>query len=232
MGKVDDFNGAALTRIPWLRDSASMMDTSERTMGAGVGAAPATDLRTESTSVIDGPNGAGSIETVTVAVSAVPSTGAGAPTAQTHLATVPTDGSSASGLSPSAATTSLVTEAPQPDDSGRAALPRSPRNNDEDEEERPHARGPEEIGMEDMGPQSFTTGTSAQGPAVSLVDAEKAMGRPGEGEVVGGAGESADEEQKKEEEVKKEQEGGDADAEADTDPMAVDEDDKSREGKA
>ena len=226
---ADDFNGAALTRIPWLRDTASMLDTSERSLGGGIGIAPGTDLRTESTSVIDGPNGAGSIETVTVTVNGVPSTGPGTTVTQPRLATVPTDGVTPTSLRPSAAATSAVTEAPQPEDSGSSTLPRSPRNTEDDEEERPHARGPEEIGMEDMGPQSLSTVASGRGgsagPAANLMDAEKAMGRPGEGEVVGGADENKDEENLVEEgeETKKEDEASSGDTAADPDAMSIDE---------
>ena len=232
---ADDFNGAALTRIPWLRDTASMLDTSERSLG-GMGIAPGPDLRTESTSVIDGPNGAGSIETVTVTVNGVPSSGAGTTTA-THpcLSTVPTDGVTPSSVRPSAAVTSAVTEAPQPDGSSNSTLPRSPMNTEDEEEELPHARGPEEIGMEDMGPQSMSTMASGRGgsagPAVSLTNVEKAMGRPGEGEVVGGTDENKVEEQLEDEEAKEEEVSSGVSAQADADAMSIDEVEKPVEDK-
>lgn len=48
-------------------------------------------------------------------------------------------------------------------------------------EERVHARGPELVGMEDMGPQ-------VRGPGSGRFDVEGALGRRGEGERVGGVG--------------------------------------------
>ncbi|KAL9633149.1 MAG: hypothetical protein Q9164_004868, partial [Protoblastenia rupestris] len=60
----DFIGGAELTEIPWLRNAASPTRR--------VGSTNANDLRTESTRVIDGPNGAGSVETVTVSANGVP----------------------------------------------------------------------------------------------------------------------------------------------------------------
>ena len=48
------------------------------------------------------------------------------------------------------------------------------------DEERVHARGPDEIGMEDMGPQ----GGRAAGGAGRAFDVEAALGRRGEGEMM------------------------------------------------
>ena len=224
---AEEFNGAALTRIPWLRDSASMLNSSDQSSGGAISGGPTTDLRTESTSVIEGPNGTGSIETVTVAVNGVPS--AGSSTGASQIYSVISDGVDASSLRPSAASAATVTDAPQPDDAGSGSLPRSPRSTAEEDEEVPHARGPEEIGMEDMGPQdaaSATTGrTSSAGPAASLVDAEKAVGRPGEGELVGGQAALRDEESKTEDagEAGRDGDSADAEGEADSDAMMVDE---------
>ena len=150
--QANDFNGAALTRIPWLRGNDHAI-TVERPL--------ASDLRTESTSVIDGPNGAGSMETVTVSVNGI---GGAA------------RGTNAFRVNPNAAPAEpleqlLVTERAK--ESGLV-----PRQEAEADEERVHARGPEEIGMEDMGPQ-----TSAA-TATHVFDAEAAVGRPGEGERV------------------------------------------------
>ena len=70
---VDFIGGAELTPIPWLRNGSlsqgsvsSGTEQSTQTTSAGVHNGAASDLRTESTSVIDGPHGVGSIETVTV----------------------------------------------------------------------------------------------------------------------------------------------------------------------
>lgn len=119
------------------------------------------DLRRESTSVIDGPNGVGSVETVTVAVN-----GNNARTAVTQgelirqeqeagVVPVPVVARN-TGATSTAAVGGLKTE-----------------GTDNGEDMIPHARGPEVIGMEDMGPQS----SSKEG-----FDVEAALGRKGEGE--------------------------------------------------
>ena len=143
----DGFNGAALTRIPWLREYSST--TSERAIAG--------DLRTESTALIDGPNGAGSLETVTVSVNGIP-----------HLSR---DG----GTLRSEIDRSLAF----PDQAHTVRVTRSStamaRKEEEADEERVHARGPDEIGVEDMGPQAVGR---SEGP----YDVEAALGRKGEGE--------------------------------------------------
>ena len=163
--QANDFNGAALTQIPWLRDTASMIVGSERPL--------ASDLRTESTSLIDGPNGAGSMETVTVSVNGMSNA---------------SRGTNAFRVNPSASTMEpsdqfLVAERAK--ESGLV-----PRQEAEADEERVHARGPEEIGMEDMGPQVSAT-------VAHEFDAEAAVGRPGEGERVPTAEKKRDEEESK-----------------------------------
>ncbi|CAL8583491.1 hypothetical protein XPA_009114 [Xanthoria parietina] len=143
----ETLGGAALTPIPWLRETLHA-SSGERMVGS--------DLRTESTSVIDGPNGVGSVETVTVAVNGN--------TRQTPVAV--TQGElirqeQEAGVVPVPAARSTA-----PLDVGRR------KEEAEDEEVVPHARGPEVIGMEDMGPQGSSTG----------FDVEAALGRKGEGE--------------------------------------------------
>jgi hypothetical protein len=153
LNPADDFNGAALTRIPWLRETNEMHPTPDRLMTS--------DLRTESTSVIDGPNGAGSIETVTVSVNGLP-----------HL-------SRGSGpFRPEAETAEgAATESPPSKRITRSSTA-SARKEEEAAEERVHARGPDEIGMEDTGPQAASR-------AGGGFDVEAALGRPGEAEQVG-----------------------------------------------
>ncbi|KAL9596697.1 MAG: hypothetical protein Q9179_004535 [Wetmoreana sp. 5 TL-2023] len=138
--------GAALTPIPWLRETLTP-SVGERMVGS--------DLRRESTSVIDGPNGVGSVETVTVAVNgSVRQTGA----AVTQGELIRQEQEAGVVPVPMARTTAAAT-------AGSSA-------EDGDEEEIPHARGPEVIGMEDMGPQASSAG----------FDVEAALGRKGEGE--------------------------------------------------
>ena len=145
----DDFNGAALTRIPWLRDTNSVLTSTERPLTS--------DLRTESTSLIDGPNGAGSLETVTVSINGM-----------SNAARESNGSKIGSGI------TSGASEQPY---SGRVTRSSTAmaRKEEEADEERVHARGPDEIGMEDMGPQPTTRGSGG-------FDVEAAVGRVGEGE--------------------------------------------------
>ncbi|KAL8971229.1 MAG: hypothetical protein Q9183_001153, partial [Haloplaca sp. 2 TL-2023] len=143
----DTLGGAALTPIPWLRDQAAP-STAERMVGS--------DLRRESTSVIDGPNGVGSVETVTVAVNGN-ARQQGSPVTQGELIRQEQE----AGVVPVPMARST---APPPTESQAEATG--------EEDVIPHARGPEVIGMEDMGPQSSSAGFNV----------EAALGRPGEGE--------------------------------------------------
>ncbi|KAI4236285.1 MAG: hypothetical protein L6R40_006223 [Gallowayella cf. fulva] len=143
----ETLGGAALTPIPWLRERLHS-NSSERMVGS--------DLRTESTSVIDGPNGVGCVETVTVAVNGNSRQSAVAVTQGELIRQEQEAG-----------------VVPVPMARSTAATVTGMRNDNTDEEEiMPHARGPEVIGMEDMGPQSATAG----------FDVEAALGRKGEGE--------------------------------------------------
>ena len=114
------------------------------------------DLRRESTSVIDGPNGVGSVETVTVAVNGN-TRQQGNPVTQGELIRQEQE----AGVVPVPMARST---APPPTESQAEATG--------EEDITPHARGPEVIGMEDMGPQSSSAGFNV----------EAALGRPGEGE--------------------------------------------------
>ncbi|KAL9119063.1 MAG: hypothetical protein Q9187_004383 [Circinaria calcarea] len=144
----DDFNGAALTRIPWLRDPTSVLASTERPLTS--------DLRTESKSLIDGPNGAGSLETVTVSINGM-----------SNVARESNGSKTGSGVTIGAS-----------DQTQHGRVTRSSTamtRKEEADEERIHARGPDEIGMEDMGPQSATRGSGG-------FDVEAAIGRVGESE--------------------------------------------------
>lgn len=118
------------------------------------------DLRTESTSVIDGPNGVGSLETVTVSVNGV---GWGKDPLTSYLAP----------------DHNLLLDTDEPSHSGRVTRSSTVQaRKEEEDEERVHARGPHEVGMEDTGPQ-------ASGRSRGGFDAEAAVGRVGEGEETG-----------------------------------------------
>ena len=156
----DEFNGAALTRIPWLREPNHMLMNSDRQLAG--------DLRTESTSLIDGPNGAGSLETVTVSANGMTRT-----LKRDLLGLVPTQTEKAHPGS-DAVQSGRITRS-----SAASALAR--QQDEEMDEEIVHARGPDKIGVEDMGPQ-------ATDRAAGNHDVEAALGRPGEGEDVDGKG--------------------------------------------
>lgn len=173
LGSDESLGGALLTPIPWLSPAGRVSSNSDR------------ELQSESTEMVDGPNGAGRIETVSV-VNGVMTT-----------SSVPAVGSRASIVSTSAALTAQTQTASteqtlraegavtqgellrQEQQAGVVANPpRSLRmseeelgNIDADEtgEEKPHARGPDEIGMEDTGPQEKPPGAG--------LDMEAAVGR-------------------------------------------------------
>ncbi|KAL2056686.1 hypothetical protein ABVK25_003080 [Lepraria finkii] len=188
---MDFIGGAELTEIPWLRshntNGGSPGPTGNTTNGGLVG-----DLRTESTRVIDGPNGAGSMETVSVNMNGVSS----------H-----TPHSSDSSTS-SNSTGHGITQGEllrQEQEAGIVPVPSSPVRNgrvtrsgaaaaaaahrgvlgdppsealvgDVVEQNEPvHARGPDVIGMEDMGPQTYGSGLAGG------LDLEGALGRRGGG---------------------------------------------------
>lgn len=148
----DFFGGAELTPIPWLNNgtrSPSYHSTENVT---------ANDLRTESTSLIDGPNGAGSVETVTV-------NGIGRVAHQRFSRHDEGTGSTLGASQAIYGDRLLRSNADRPkakDEGGEEA-----------EEEKLTARGPEEIGITDTGPQS---------PRSGGFDIEAAVGRKGEGE--------------------------------------------------
>lgn len=182
----DFIGGAELTEIPWLRNPTSP---------SPIHNGPTSDLRTESTSLIDGPNGAGSIETVSVSVNGVSS--AAAPRDDTTsplqqpqhgitqgellrqeqeagIVPVPTPAHTSRVTRSSTAATAAAWRAVGTGTGTEdgEVLPDAPA----EPEEPVHVRGPNVIGMEDMGPQS--PGSGLEGG----LDVEGALGRRGEGE--------------------------------------------------
>ncbi|KAF2139920.1 uncharacterized protein K452DRAFT_274471 [Aplosporella prunicola CBS 121167] len=188
LGSDESLGGALLTPIPWLRADR------ERTDGAAGSARNQSELVRESTEMVDGPNGAGRIETVSVINGMLGST----PTASTMAGTPPTTAASSNvpsttsdalreqgavtqgellrqeqeaGVVPVGQTTprrGLLSTAAV---TGGTTEPAEESNTqDEPPEEHPHARGPEEIGAEDMGPQDRRLGGG--------IDLEAAVGRP------------------------------------------------------
>ncbi|KAK6204132.1 hypothetical protein LQW54_008364 [Pestalotiopsis sp. IQ-011] len=220
-GSDEALGGALLTPIPWLQphgpetnalsppnSASSHGDSStgsDRASGGG-GAQDSTpnespELRTESTETIDGPNGMGSIETVTVTVNGLPNMGtrgvgvtqgellrqeqrAGVvPVSQlaSHLTSHHHAAAAAAQHRPSSAATPSSTAAAE-DAVESGDVVGTVQGADEDE--KPHARGPDEIGAEDMGPQpenASNTNYHTGGPNGSLemqgIDVEAAVGR-------------------------------------------------------
>ena len=147
----DFFGGAELSPIPWLNGARSPSYPSTDHVTSA-------DLHTESTSLIDGPNGAGSVETVTVnGISR---------TAAEGLSRHDEDVGSASIVSHPIFGDNLL-------QSNTARMHGEDPGGEEAGKETVTARGPEEIGMADTGPQA---------PRPGGFDIEAALGRKGEGE--------------------------------------------------
>ncbi|KAI8965398.1 hypothetical protein F5Y11DRAFT_9217 [Daldinia sp. FL1419] len=249
-GSDEALGGALLTPIPWLQPnqhgiggpSQSSLGTpgtrSPDSRNSGVGSMGGDlegEVRTESTETIDGPNGVGSIETVSVSVNGIPSMGArgigvtqgellrqeqragvvpvsqlvpshhvhsGNPHAQVHRRA---SASSSTESSQNVATANSSSTSPEAERKSQSPpntdTPASTSGNatstaDADapvgsvtgtDEEKPHARGPEEIGPEDMGPQHGNTSpgsTTIGGPGgveMQGIDVEAAVGRKAAG---------------------------------------------------
>jgi hypothetical protein len=166
LGSDESLGGALLTPIPWLQNRGQ------------------SELVSESTEIVDGPNGAGRIETVTVGML----TGRQRPDAASNQVaqiasshpdgeTLPSTGPVTQGEllrqeqeagivlnNPHSLTTSPTrTNYGESEGGGGTIL-----ETVEAEEEPPHARGPEKIGMEDTGPQK----------KAGALDIEGAVGRP------------------------------------------------------
>ena len=163
LGSDESLGGALLTPISWL--SKSNGNTHSPLEG---------EVKTESTEMIEGPNGLGGIETVSVSVNGISST-RGDPASPSP----PDDGASLRAEGG-------VTQGELLRQEQRAGVVpvtqlegnRSDADGMGEEDEIPHARGPEEIGMEDMGPQGPSSSRRG-GPNLSMqaIDVEAAVGR-------------------------------------------------------
>ncbi|KAI1309770.1 hypothetical protein F5Y03DRAFT_57645 [Xylaria venustula] len=257
-GSDEALGGALLTPIPWIpHNQRSVTSSATHTAQpaqpqqpqptASAQDVPAEfegEVRTESTETIDGPNGVGSIETVSVSVNGIPSMGArGVSVTQGELlrqeqeagvvpvsqlvpshhihpgsnasaaaqqqqqqqiqarihqqrslaqsqnqARAPSSAESSDSSSPAsnpASTPSSATlegESPVPDANNNAIAIGSVHSNNAEDEEKPLARGPEEIGADDLGPQTATSTTAlpastAAGSRMQGIDIQAAVGR-------------------------------------------------------
>lgn len=210
LGSDEALGGALLTPIPWLTRRANgsgSEDGSDASSSSPLSASgnPAQQfhlqqqqqqqvhgahlegrVRTESTETIEGPNGMGSIETVSVSVNGIPSTGAGVALLTQHSVT---QGEllrqeQRAGLVPlNQLSRQQQRQAAQGGTSGTADEDAAMSEDAaEGEDEIPHARGPEEIGPADTGPQSAATASyiaGGGGDPISMqgIDVEAAVGR-------------------------------------------------------
>ncbi|KAM0284265.1 hypothetical protein ACHAQH_002056 [Verticillium albo-atrum] len=235
VGSDEALGGALLTPIPWLTrrpsprgDSVSSSPTSTHS-GSGPSSGNSQqsqgqhEIRTESTETIEGPNGMGHIETVTVSVNGISS---GAITATTgprpitqgellrqeqqrgvvpvsqlarqaeeaaaqhiHAAAAQLAAAQAAAAAARAAPADVDPEADEDDTTAETEQTTadaassdeaitSPVATAADADEVPHARGPAEIGADDLGPQSASR-TMYGGPGVEMqgIDVEAAVGR-------------------------------------------------------
>ena len=176
LGSDESLGGALLTPITWL----SVKNGTHSPMEG--------EVKTESTEMIDGPNGRGGVETVTVSVNGISSTRGESTAAESAAATnLRDEGGVTQGELLRQEQRAGVVPVAQLDGRGDS-------DGMGEEDELPHARGPEEIGMEDMGPQS-TSGSERTGLGVSMqgIDVEAAVGRK-----IGGTDGADDEEVKDE----------------------------------
>jgi hypothetical protein len=191
LGSDESLGGALLTPIPWLQNRGAQ-----------------NELISESTEIVHGPNGAGRIETVTVGMLNGTPPAATSPTSPTTVAQIASSHPDGETLPSTGAVTqgeilrqeqeagvvlnnphSITAHAHRPAIGIGMDNENTVMDTVEPEEEAPHARGPEVIGMEDMGPQK---------PAGSL-DIEGAVGRPSMGRSSKSPGPVADAEPKDEE---------------------------------
>ncbi|KAG6368500.1 hypothetical protein INS49_002709 [Diaporthe citri] len=241
IGSDEALGGALLTPIPWLqrrssgnRDGDGGSESGESsTLGSDGGPSPLAanqgtassqrsssqqssrqfETRTESTETIDGPNGVGSIETVSISVNGIPPMGSAAQQRvitqgelirqEQRAGVVPVSQLQRSGpvvVTSSEASTTTATDDGSPaadaavndtamgegEGEGEGEPPKdtSSEKSDEempDEEEAPHARGPDIIGAADMGPQAPTSSSFSLSTGGNMevrgIDVEAAVGR-------------------------------------------------------
>ena len=230
----DAYGGAILTPIPWVKQHQPppQSESSDSSQGA--------QIHSESTETIDGPNGMGRIETVSVSVNGVHSTGHARGITQGELLRQ----EQKAGVVPMSQLHRPQQQQQQhqrresedvdvTDEAEAQKAEDGEKGDEDDEEEEPHARGPEEIGVGDTGPQSQSTshigegGLDAQG-----IDIEAAVGRKHDDEEDKGEAKSpgsdasgvkreAEEESDAEPPAKKAKEDGE-DGEDDADKMETD----------
>ena len=155
LGSDESLGGALLTPISWL------------TKANGTHSPLEGEVKTESTEMVDGPNGPGGVETVSVSVNGISSHRENKEgVIEDTAAVLRAEGGVTQG--------ELLRQ-----EQKAGVVPAHQLNDDEDE--LPHARGPEEVGMEDLGPQESSSSQS-RGPNIALhgINVEAAVGRRAE----------------------------------------------------
>ncbi|KAF1808217.1 hypothetical protein P152DRAFT_462792 [Eremomyces bilateralis CBS 781.70] len=168
LGSDESLGGALLTPIPWLNADESPSGSSSHSGSQN------TELKSESTEIVDGPNGAGRIETVSV-VNGVLTTGNGGQTNGGTGTGTEHELRAAGGVTQGELLRQEQEAGVVPSNAayvraGGAIVAEAEENRERDSaspEEQPHARGPEEVGMQDTGPQDGREG----------LDIEAAVGR-------------------------------------------------------
>ena len=188
LGTDEALGGALLTPIPWVPSNKLPSEPAAASNGSsGSESAQGAQIHSESTEKIEGPNGMGSIETVSVSVNGIPSTGHARAITQGELLRQ----EQRAGLIPvnplrsrehplaEAERRAAGAEEPEEERSGDGERAEEDVKDEEDaEEEAPHARGPEEIGVGDTGLQSTTTSYVGEGGLDTQgIDLEAAVGR-------------------------------------------------------
>lgn len=166
LGSDESLGGALLTPITWLQKNGGNTSPLEG------------EVRTESTEMIDGPNGPGGVETVSVSVNGISSTASSTPSSS---------GTESGDLAVALRAEGGITQGEllrQEQKAGVVPAAQLIGKGDEsgmgEEDELPHARGPEEIGIEDMGPQhqaGSATERMTGNVGMQGIDVEAAVGR-------------------------------------------------------
>lgn len=218
LGSDESLGGALLTPIPWLKaDRSSFGDSNSEstspTQSQG-GSQGGNELKSEDTEMVDGPNGVGRVETVSVVNGVMVKSSNGSPTKTSSTAGAEGEGSDAqsatkhtvgeslreagavtqgellrleqeAGVVPvsvasrspsrnknaaSGSSGSAQSKSYGPGEDAQTDAQQAEAEGTDEEGEKPHARGPDAITDEDIGPQS-----AASPPGV--LDLEKAVGR-------------------------------------------------------
>lgn len=215
LGSDESLGGALLTPIPWLKPERAVEERVSPTQAQALNSLHGqqsgnsnggNELKSEETEMVDGPNGVGRIETVSVVngVLVTQSTGNGSSPQTSPTRARPAEGAGAAAsveesLREAGAVTqgelirleqeagvvpvSVASRSPQRArmSTGATDVEGSPlsdsemvddgEGDDEGKDEAPHARGPEEIGAEDVGPGQERLGSPG------VLDMERAVGR-------------------------------------------------------